>query len=112
MEGFNNVFAVGDATNVKETKLGYLAASQVSFELPPALAALHEQILPCFRVIKRRSQLCPLSRYSCVSQARVTARNVKALLEHGSKAELATYQPFGGFEVCFHALEPAQRMLQ
>ena len=31
VEGFSNVFAVGDATNVKETKLGYLAAAQVPF---------------------------------------------------------------------------------
>ena len=38
MEGFSNVFAVGDATNVKETKLGYLAAAQV-WILPAARCA-------------------------------------------------------------------------
>ena len=36
VEGFNNVFAVGDATNVKETKLGYLAAAQVPLQPPSA----------------------------------------------------------------------------
>ncbi len=39
VEGFSNVFAVGDATNVKETKLGYLAASQVHSQ-PPAVVSL------------------------------------------------------------------------
>ena len=44
VEGFSNVFAVGDATNVKETKLGYLAAAQVSLALPRALVLLHKRV--------------------------------------------------------------------
>ncbi len=35
VEGFRDVFAVGDATNVKETKLGYLAAAQVTALVVP-----------------------------------------------------------------------------
>ena len=42
VEGYSDVFAVGDATNVKETKLGYLAAAQVrasdnDAQTPPTL---------------------------------------------------------------------------
>lgn len=33
VEGHANVFAIGDANNVKETKLGYLATMQVSLQI-------------------------------------------------------------------------------
>ena len=49
VEGFSNVFAVGDATNVKETKLGYLAAAQVTLTLPSGLVHVASELSLCLR---------------------------------------------------------------